>query len=152
MKKYDDRSRRLARTIFWDRHDRETYECPDCERREEEIEGSFEIHHKNSEPMDNRFENTVGLCGLCHKLREDKKPTFPQIRNLREAVIDAGEEPPPEEEEEVDDTGEVMDSRKALRRLQERWDPGDGDGVDISSDSDLPETLERIKERRWGDA
>lgn len=77
-------SRKLARDLFWNEHDKTVYRCPDCARGESEIAGSFEVHHKNGEPFDNRPENHVGLCGLCHKLREDKKPSLREIRNLRD--------------------------------------------------------------------
>lgn len=83
MSNYKDRSRRLARESYWDDKDRDAYECPDCGRSQDEICGGFEVHHKNGEPLDNRPENRVGLCRLCHNLREDKKPSKRQIRNLR---------------------------------------------------------------------
>lgn len=88
MTDYKDRSRKLARESYWQRHDRDSYECPDCGRAEGEIQGCFEVHHKNGEPLDNRTENRVGLCRLCHNLREDKKPSIEQIRNARDALND----------------------------------------------------------------
>lgn len=83
MREFENKSRRLARKSYWTKHDRESYECPDCGRVEDEIEGRFEVHHKNGEPMDNRPENRVGLCRACHNLREGKKPSMEQIRKLR---------------------------------------------------------------------
>jgi nucleoside 2-deoxyribosyltransferase len=88
MSGYKDRSRKLARESYWQRHDRDSYECPDCGRTEDEIQGRFEVHHKNGEPLDNRPENRVGLCRLCHNLREDKKPSIEQIRNARDGLTD----------------------------------------------------------------
>lgn len=84
MTDFKDRSRKLARQRYWEENKREGYRCPDCGRSEKEIVGSFEVHHKNGEPMDNRPENHVALCRLCHNLREDKKPSKKQIRNLRD--------------------------------------------------------------------
>jgi nucleoside 2-deoxyribosyltransferase len=84
MKGFKDRSRKLARESYWQRHDRDSYECPDCGRSENEIEGRFEVHHKNGEPLDNRPENRVGLCRLCHNLREGKKPSIEQIQRVRD--------------------------------------------------------------------
>jgi len=92
MKKYNNRSRRIARELYWENHDKDTYECPDCGRTEDEIVGGFEVHHKNGEPMDNRPENQVGLCPLCHNLREGKKPSIEQIKNLRSGSKPQGNE------------------------------------------------------------
>jgi len=80
---YKDRSRRLAREQYWENHERSTYKCPDCGRTEDELVRSFEVHHKHGEPMDNRLANLVALCRPCHNLREGKKPTLEEIRNLR---------------------------------------------------------------------
>lgn len=92
MRQFKDRSRRLARESYWETHDRDTYECPDCGRTEDEIRGTFEVHHKNGEPMDNRPENRVALCRVCHNLREDKKPSIQDIRHLRDGGTEAAEE------------------------------------------------------------
>ena len=81
-----DKHRRLAREMFWNDHDRETYECPDCGRAESESAGRFEVHHSNGSPLDNREENRVALCRLCHCLREDRKPPIEEIRKLRDQV------------------------------------------------------------------
>lgn len=95
MRQFKDRSRRLARESYWETHDRDSYECPDCGRTEDEIRGSFEVHHKNGEPLDNRPENRVALCRVCHNLREDKKPSIEEIRHLRSQAAN--------EEDESDD-------------------------------------------------
>lgn len=83
MKKFKDKSRSIARELYWKKHDRDSYKCPDCGRGEADVVGGFEVHHQNGEPMDNRPENHVGLCRLCHNLREGKKPSKKQIRHLR---------------------------------------------------------------------
>jgi hypothetical protein len=81
-----EKHRRLARERYWEENDRDSYNCPDCGRTEEGIEGSFEVHHINGEPLDNRVENHVALCRLCHNLREDKKPSVKSIEKLRDFV------------------------------------------------------------------
>lgn len=80
--RFKDRSRAIARELYWQENDREQYECPDCGRRESEIEGTFEVHHKNGEAMDNRPENHVALCRVCHNIREGKKPRLSDIEQL----------------------------------------------------------------------
>lgn len=72
--------------MFWEKHNRETYECPDCGRQEEELLSTFEVHHKDGQPMDNRPENHVALCRPCLTLREGKKPSIEEIRNLRDSL------------------------------------------------------------------
>lgn len=86
MSRYKKKSRKLARQHFWEKHDRESYACPDCGREEEDVAYSFEVHHKNGEPMDNRPENHVALCRTCHNLREGKKPSLDQIQRLRNHI------------------------------------------------------------------
>ncbi|AFH21991.1 putative HNH endonuclease [environmental Halophage eHP-14] len=84
MTRYDDRSRKLARERYWDKHDKETYKCPDCGRGQGEIVGEFQVHHKSRNPHDNRLERLIGLCGYCHRLREGKKPSLQRLRKLRD--------------------------------------------------------------------
>lgn len=85
MSNFKNRSRSIAREQFWEKNNKETYQCPDCGRSEDQVVGSFEVHHINGEPLDNRPENQVGLCRLCHNLREEKKPSIESIEKLREA-------------------------------------------------------------------
>lgn len=92
MSDFKSRSRRLARERYWEEIDRDSYQCPDCNRSEGEIVGTFEVHHKNGEAMDNRPENHVALCRLCHMLREGKKPSDRHIRNLRSQYKSAGQQ------------------------------------------------------------
>lgn len=86
MSRYKKRSRKLARQHFWEKHDRDSYTCPDCGRTEDEVAYTFEVHHKNGEPMDNRPENHIALCRTCHNLRENKKPSMGQIQRLRNHI------------------------------------------------------------------
>lgn len=79
-----NRHRALARKMFWKAHDQASYQCPDCDRRKADLLRPFEIHHKNGDPMDNSETNLVGLCRPCHNLREGKKPSLDEIKNLRD--------------------------------------------------------------------
>lgn len=84
MSDFANRSRRLARERYWNEHDRNGYQCPDCGRTEDEIVDTFQVHHKSGTPFDNREEALIALCGLCHRLREGKKPSLKRIKALRE--------------------------------------------------------------------
>ena len=84
MSDFDGRSRKLARERYWEKYDRDRYSCPDCGRRNDEIVGTFQVHHKSGNPHDNRLEKLIALCGFCHRLREDKKPSMKRIINFRE--------------------------------------------------------------------
>jgi len=80
MSKTDYRNK--ARRIFWDRHDRYEYTCPDCGRGQQELRNQFEVHHIDGDPGNNDPENLVGLCRPCHNLREGKKPSLNDYRHL----------------------------------------------------------------------
>lgn len=73
-------SRSIARKRFWSEHDKADYQCPDCGRANDEVEGTIEVHHKNGNAYDNRLENLVGVCKICHALREDRKPPKDTLR------------------------------------------------------------------------
>lgn len=78
-----DRSRKIARERYWNEYDKDSYNCPDCGRGQDEIVGVFQVHHKSGTPHDNRLEHLVGLCGFCHRLRENKKPSLRRIRQFK---------------------------------------------------------------------
>lgn len=79
-------SRSIARKRFWNEHNKQTYRCPDCGRTNDEVEGSIEVHHQNGSPYDNRVQNLIGLCGVCHALREDRHPSKDRVRRLVDEV------------------------------------------------------------------
>jgi nucleoside 2-deoxyribosyltransferase len=83
MSDFSDRSRSLARDRYWEKHPREDYNCPDCGRGQDDIIGKFHVHHKSRNPHDNRLDQLIGLCGFCHKLREDKKPSLKRIKRFQ---------------------------------------------------------------------
>jgi len=73
MQDYKSRSRKMARDVFWDSHEKDEYECPDCGRRSQDVV-QFEVHHSDGNPYNNDPENLVALCKACHAIREDRKP------------------------------------------------------------------------------
>lgn len=83
MSDFNNRSRSLARDRYWEKHSRENYNCPDCDRGQDDIIGKFQVHHKSGNPHDNRLDQLIGLCGFCHKLREDKKPSLKRIKRFQ---------------------------------------------------------------------
>lgn len=91
MSDFDDRSRRLARERYWQQHSKAEYECPDCGRGQEQVVDEFQVHHKSGDPHDNRIEQLVGLCGFCHRLREDKKPSLKRIEQFRNQELENSE-------------------------------------------------------------
>lgn len=85
-----ERSRRIARERYWKKHDKDSYNCPDCGRGEDEIVGVFQVHHKSGTPHDNRLGHLVALCGFCHRLREGKKPSLRRITQFKNASNKTG--------------------------------------------------------------
>lgn len=81
---YEDRSRRLAREMFWEDHDRDTYQCPDCGRAEDELRRRFEVHHEDGRPLNNTDGNRIALCPMCHCIREGRKPSMEDIKHFRQ--------------------------------------------------------------------
>jgi hypothetical protein len=90
MSGYSDRSRKIAREMYWEENDKSSYNCPDCGRAEEEIEGTLQVHHLSETPYDNRLDQLIGLCGFCHRLREDKKPSLERIKRYRHEKGESG--------------------------------------------------------------
>lgn len=89
-RRLSNRSRKIARERFWDEHDKASYSCPDCGRQQ--AEGvDIEVHHKQGEVMDNRLESLVGLCRVCHALRENRKPAYDWIEQLRDDHADTSD-------------------------------------------------------------
>lgn len=58
---------------FWERHDKDEYTCPNCDRGIDEVD-HFQVHHKNGNPEDGSPENLVGLCKDCHWEAHDILP------------------------------------------------------------------------------
>jgi len=74
--------RRRAREKYWSEHERSTYQCPDCGRRERDLLEKMEVHHIDGDPSNNKLDNLVGLCQVCHNLREEKKPSIRKTTHL----------------------------------------------------------------------
>jgi len=85
-------SRREARELFWSNHSHEDYRCPDCGRKAAEISGSFEVHHKDGDPLNNDLGNLVAVCRVCHSIREERPVPRDSLRNLLEKASDGREE------------------------------------------------------------
>jgi len=105
MSDFDNRSRKLARERYWQVHSKNEYSCPDCGRGQDEIVGEFQVHHKSGNPHDNRLERLIALCGFCHRLREDKKPSLERIEAYRDQEAT---EPEPERDPVVEKNAEPL--------------------------------------------
>lgn len=56
------------REFYWTLFDRETYECPDCGRGDDEV-NDFEVHHLDRDPLNGRLWNLLAVCNRCHVWR-----------------------------------------------------------------------------------
>jgi len=74
--------RQKAREKYWSHSDRGSYSCPDCGRTEKQLLEHFEVHHIDGDVTNNDLENLVGLCQVCHNLREGKKPSIRKNKHL----------------------------------------------------------------------
>lgn len=79
-------ARKAARETYWERHDRQSYECPDCGRREAQLRTDFQVHHRDGDSFNNESSNQIALCRPCHNLREGKKPSIQDIQHLRNQI------------------------------------------------------------------
>lgn len=79
-------ARKRAREKYWSEYDKGEYQCPDCGRSIREVE-RFEIHHRNGMVHDNNLENLVGLCKVCHAIREGRNPGIEAIERLRDELL-----------------------------------------------------------------
>jgi hypothetical protein len=68
-------SRARAREYYWSVHDKQSYECPDCERGFHRADG-FDVHHKDRDPFNNDPQNLVALCHRCHMWRHGDSPNI----------------------------------------------------------------------------
>jgi len=74
--------RQQARNKYWSQHDRSQYECADCGRSEDEILEHLEVHHIDGDVSNNSIENLVGVCQVCHNLREGKRASVRKTSHL----------------------------------------------------------------------
>ena len=80
------------RREFWQRHDRETYRCPDCGRLESHaaVRG-FQVHHCDEDPTNGDPENLVALCRACHQERHghQRRPDLNEWKRQFRSLGDA---------------------------------------------------------------
>lgn len=86
MSQQKKHERSQARDIFWSKHERVAYACPDCGRRESSLRSGIEVHHKDGDTSNNQIDNLIGVCRVCHSIREAKKPSLNEIKLLRDQV------------------------------------------------------------------
>lgn len=67
------RARNRHKMRYWRTHDKETYECPECGRGNDEVV-RFEVHHKDGNPHNGKESNLVALCQRCHYKIHDRTP------------------------------------------------------------------------------
>lgn len=82
MSKSTSYLRQQAREKFWNSHDRGEYECADCGRCEDELLENFEVHHIDGDVSNNASENLIGVCQVCHNLREGKRASVRKTSHL----------------------------------------------------------------------
>ena len=71
-------ARAYHREWYWDVHDQETYECPDCERGFEDV-WRFDVHHIAGNPRNGAPENLLALCQRCHQWRHASGPSMSSL-------------------------------------------------------------------------
>ena len=71
--KLKQKARARHQYLYWKRHSRATYVCPDCDRlvSDPEVDG-VEVHHIDEDPLNGRPENLVALCVECHHERHGR--------------------------------------------------------------------------------
>lgn len=81
-----DACRNKARRLFWRKHDRQEYTCPDCGRKEIQLASGLEVHHEDGDLQNHDMSNLVALCQPCHNFREGKKPSIRKMRHMRDQI------------------------------------------------------------------
>jgi len=126
-----NKSRKIARERYWNEHDKETYQCPDCGREEDEIQRGFEVHHDSGDAFDNSVDNLVALCNFCHCIREGRKPPIDAIEKVQndlsevtadksESVVKSPEFEPPNDDRYIP-MGVYQFVNKRVRARSQPW-------------------------------
>lgn len=80
--------RTVDRKKWWETHDKETYECPDCGRTNDHPEfRQWEVHHINGEPG-----NVVALCQKCHNVRHGAERKSISVEWWKDEFLSVGNE------------------------------------------------------------
>lgn len=77
------RAHKRAREEFWERHDRDGYQCPSCGDGE-----AIEVHHRDGDPFNNNSDNLLGLCHSCHRWEHHQRNTDRRLETM-ESEFDA---------------------------------------------------------------
>lgn len=76
------------REWYWDEHDYEAYECPDCDRGSDEVD--FDVHHIDQDYRNGAPENLIGLCDHCHYMRHKRNSTRERVSEWKENLLSVG--------------------------------------------------------------
>ena len=75
---------------YWKRHDKGTYQCPDCDRGVESV-WRFEVHHIDGNPLNGDPDNHVALCFECHCQRHGKEVKRETLEEWKTRADELGE-------------------------------------------------------------
>jgi len=107
------KSRQNARSLYWENHNKQSYNCPDCGRNLDQLRTGFEVHHVDGNPTNNSLDNLVGLCRPCHNIRENKKPSFNELSLIQEQLDNT---------QSLIETTPVITEEKEVEKLYTRYE------------------------------
>jgi len=84
-------ARSKHRTKYWKRHDKETYECPDCGRGVTEVD-QLDVHHKDENPLNGAWSNLIGLCHRCHLARHGREYDPQSLEDWKDGFLNLNAE------------------------------------------------------------
>lgn len=87
--KREKKARSRHRHRYWQKHDYETYTCPECRAGLESVK-RFEVHHIDENPLNGSPENLVGLCYVCHLAEHGQEPRKQTVSEWKQSLPGAG--------------------------------------------------------------
>lgn len=75
---------------YWKRHDKQSYECPDCDRGVGEVD-RLEVHHKDGDPTNGDRDDLIALCRTCHLARHGRVYDPPSVEKWKRRFLSIGE-------------------------------------------------------------